>query len=62
MERDTIMMGEVKVTVDSFKTLNSSFDLSVPNDEIVHLHGREMNPDKMPKNRARQVEESQYDL
>ncbi|WP_025025719.1 hypothetical protein [Caldalkalibacillus mannanilyticus] len=62
LEKVTIMMRKVKVIVDSFKILNNSFDLSVPNDEIVHLHGIEMNPDKMPKSRARQVGKSQYEL
>lgn len=55
-------IGRVTVIADSFKTLDTSYDLSVPDDENVILHGIEMDPDKVAANQFKQVGPSQYEL
>ncbi|MFB4474545.1 hypothetical protein [Virgibacillus sp. SK37] len=61
-EEDVSKMGRVTVIADSFKTLDTSFDLSVPDDETVNLYGFEMDPDKVPANQYKKVGPSQFEL
>lgn len=55
-EKYVSKMGRVTVIADSFKILDLTYDLSVPDDEKVILHGFEMDPDNI-----KQVGPSQYE-
>lgn len=60
--KDFSKLGRVKVIADSYKQMDTSYDLSVPADEKVILHGKEMDPDKVPASKFKQVGPSQYEL
>ncbi|CAG9610699.1 hypothetical protein [Pseudoneobacillus rhizosphaerae] len=60
--KDESKMGRVTVIADSFKPQDTSYSLSVPDDEKVILHGIEMDPDKVPINQFKQVGPSEYEL
>lgn len=60
--KDSSKIGRVTVIADSIKTLDTSFDLSVPDDESVNLYGFEMDPVKVPASQYKKVGPSQYEL